>query len=313
MSGSAAGYEERFGRRCPTASRVFAAARGGAPAAAGADSKTFFNGVQQRELAAAVHIATNGGTGGLPNDVRLDIFMEVEQHIAGADVDALANDDHAVVLQNLVAACARSDGGGAPPEAPAPAGDGAPAPAPAPAPARAPPPGVGAALRKVFKDDTTGSEVPEPQLDIAAGHIWDDISRRITIDPAHRPAHVQQKRKRVAPIFDALAQEGKRFHATLTADPAAYEFGNDITLIDELDDAMPTLIATAGRLFGVAEPERPAGGSGRFAAATMPRFTTGAILCRGRAVKLVLLTRGGGGGEQNAFWIIHLILLILFI
>jgi hypothetical protein len=274
MSRAAVAYEERFERRCSTVSRIFAAARGGALAAAGADSKTFFNGVQQRELAAAVHIATNGGTGDFPNDVRLDIFMEVEQHIAGADVDALANDDHAVVLQNLVTACATSDEGGAPPEAPASAGDGAPARAPAPTPAPAPPPAVGAALRNVFKDDTTGGEVLEPQREIAAGHIWDDISRRITIDPAHMPAHVQQKRKRVAPIFDALAREGKWFHATVTADPAAYELENDSALIDTLDDGMPTLIASVGRLFGVAEPERPAGGSGRSTAATMPRFIT---------------------------------------
>ena len=137
MSGSAAAYEERFERRCPTVSRVFAAARD-APATAGADSKTFLNGLQQRELAAAVHIATNGGTGGLPNDVRLDIFMEVERLIEGADVDALANGDHAVVLQNLVTACIPPAEGGAPPEAPAPSGDGAPTPAPAPAPAPAP-------------------------------------------------------------------------------------------------------------------------------------------------------------------------------
>jgi hypothetical protein len=75
-------------------------------------------------------------------------------------------------------------------------------------------------------------------------------------------------------MFDALAQgEGKRFHATVTADPAAYEFENDSALIDALDDAMPALIATAGRLFGVAEPGHPAGGSGQ-SAATMPRFIT---------------------------------------
>jgi hypothetical protein len=94
----AATYEERFGRRCPTISRVFVAARSGAPTAAGVDSKTFLNGVQQRELVVPVHIARNGGTGVLPNDVRLDIVMEVEQHIASTDVDALANDDHVIVL-----------------------------------------------------------------------------------------------------------------------------------------------------------------------------------------------------------------------